>query len=172
MDSGVDRRRPALTNALGARLAALRATPLLLIPLAFLGVFFFDPLIAVVGESFAPDGRLNLAPVASLWREPYFGRALWFTTWQATLSTVVTLALGMPVAFVFARYSFRGKTFLRALTTIPFVLPAMVVAAAFTALLGPRGWLNTQLMTWFDMSRAPIRLQQTIWLVLLAHALR
>ncbi len=149
---------------------AARATPLMLVPLAFLALFFFYPLVAVVVESFAPDGQLNLAPLASLWREPYFGRALWFTTWQATLSTVVTLALGMPVAFVFARYSFRGKTFLRALTTIPFVLPAMVVAAAFTALLGPRGWLNTQLMAWFDMARAPIRLQQTIWLVLLAHA--
>ena len=43
----------------------------------------------------------------------------------------------MPAAFVFARYRFPGKTVLRALTTIPFVLPAMVVAAAFTALLGP-----------------------------------
>lgn len=170
MDSGVDRRRPALANAVLERMKAARATPLMLVPLAFLALFFFYPLVAVVVESFAPDGQLNLAPLASLWREPYFGRALWFTTWQATLSTLVTLALGMPVAFVFARYSFRGKTFLRALTTIPFALPAMVVAAAFTALLGPRGWLNTQLMAWFDMARAPIRLQQTIWLVLLAHA--
>ena len=72
----------------------------------------------------------------------------------------------MPAAFVFARYRFPGKTLLSALTTIPFVLPAMVVASAFTTLLGPRGWLNTLLMDWFDMARAPIRLQQTIWLVL------
>jgi len=121
-------------------------------------------------QSFAPGGRLDLTPIANLWREPYFGRALWFTTWQATLSTAVTLALGMPAAFVFARYRFRGKTVLRALTTIPFVLPAMVVAAAFTALLGSRGWLNSLLMDWFEMARAPVRLQQTIWLILLAHA--
>lgn len=139
-------------------------------PLLFLGVFFFYPLAAVAVQSFAPGGQLNLAPIASLWREPYFGDALWFTTWQAALSTLLTLALGMPAAFVFARYRFPGKTLLRALTTIPFVLPAMVVAAAFTALLGPRGWLNTQLMDWFDLSRPPIRLQQTIWLILLAHA--
>jgi thiamine transport system permease protein len=143
---------------------------LYLLPIAFLGVFFFYPLAAVVAESFAPGGRLNLAPVASLWREPYFGRALWFTCWQAVLSTAVTLALGMPAAFIFARYRFPGKSLIRALTTIPFVMPAMVVAAAFTALLGPRGWLNTQLMAWLDLSRAPIRLQQTIWLILLAHA--
>ena len=123
-----------------------------------------------MAESFAPGGRLNLAPVASLWREPYFGRALWFTCWQAVLSTALTLALGMPAAFVFARYRFPGKSLIRALTTIPFVMPAMVVAAAFTVLLGPRGWLNSQLMAWLDLSRAPIRLQQTIWLILLAHA--
>jgi len=155
----VDRRSTALGRGL-----------LYLLPLGFLGVFFFYPLLAVVVQSFAPGGRLDLAPIANLWREPYFGRALWFTTWQATLSTAVTLALGMPAAFVFARYRFRGKTVLRALTTIPFVLPAMVVAAAFTALLGSRGWLNSLLMDWFEMARAPVRLQQTIWLILLAHA--
>ena len=124
----------------------------------------------MIRESFAPGGQLNLAPVADLWREPYFGRALWFTTWQATLSTGLTLVLGMPAAFVFARYAFPGKSILRALTAIPFVMPAIVVSAGFAALFGPRGWLNTQLMAWFDLSRPPIRLQQTIWLILLAHA--
>ncbi|MGQ9491023.1 MAG: ABC transporter permease [Anaerolineae bacterium] len=138
-------------------------------PLAFLGLFFFYPLAAVAAKSFAPAGQLNLAPIASLWREPYFGRALWFTTWQATVSTLLTLGLGLPAAFVFARYNFPGKTLLQALTTIPFVMPAMVVAAAFTALLGPRGLINTQLMAWLHLSRPPIRLQQTIWLILLAH---
>ncbi len=147
-----------------------RDNALYLLPLAFLAVFFFYPLAAVVWRSFAPEGRLNLAPLAALWREAYFGRALWFTTWQAVLSTALTLLLGMPAAFVFARYRFPGKSLLRALTTIPFVMPAMVVAAAFTALLGPRGTLNTQLMAWFDLSRPPIQLQQTIWLILLAHA--
>ncbi len=139
-------------------------------PLLFLGIFFFYPLAAVVVRSFAAEGRWDLLPLGNLAREPYFGRALWFTTWQAAASTALTLLLGLPAAFVFARYRFPGKSILRALTTIPFVLPAMVVAAAFTALLGPRGWLNTQLMAWLDLSRPPIQLQQTIWLILLAHA--
>lgn len=141
-----------------------------MLPVLFLGVFFFYPLAAVVAKSLAPGGRLNLAPVAELWREAYFGQAVWFTTWQAAASTVLTLLLGVPAAFVFARYRFPGKSVLRALTTIPFVMPAMVVAAAFTALLGPRGWVNAQLMAWLDLTRPPIRLQQTIWLILLAHA--
>ena len=49
------------------------------------------------------------------------------------------LSLGLPAAFIFARYRFPGKALLRAFTTLPFVLPTIVVATAFTALLGPRG---------------------------------
>jgi thiamine transport system permease protein len=154
-------------------MSAPKRTPvtwLFLLPLAFLAIFFFYPLVAVIARSFVVDGSLNLAPVFSLGREPYFARALWFTTWQAMASTALTLSLGLPAAFVFARYRFPGKSILRALTTIPFVMPAMVVAAAFSALLGPRGWINMQLMDWLELARPPIRLQQTIWLVLLAHA--
>ena len=75
----------------------------------------------------------------------------------------------MPAAHVFARYDFWGKSVLRALTTIPFVLPTMVVAAAFTALLGPQGHLNRWLMTVFGLDAPPIHLQHTLTLVLMAH---
>jgi thiamine transport system permease protein len=149
---------------------------LYLLPLAFLALFFFYPLAAVARESFAAAGRaaadqsLDPSPIMSLWQEVYFRRALWFTVWQASLSTLLTLAIGLPAAFVFARYRFPGKGLAQALTTIPFVMPAMVVAAAFTALLGPRGWVNGLLMEWFGLDRPPVRLQHTIWLVLLAHA--
>ena len=143
---------------------------LFIIPLAFLGVFFFYPLAAVIRESFAPGGQLNLAPVADLWREPYFGRALWFTTWQATLSTGLPWCSGCRRRLSSLVTSSRAKASCRALTAIPFVMPAIVVSAGFAALFGPHGWLNTQLMAWFDLSRPPIRLQQTIWLILLAHA--
>jgi thiamine transport system permease protein len=142
---------------------------LYLLPLVFLALFFFYPLGAVIGESFAPENHLNLTAVTTLWREPYFGRTLWFTIWQALLSTFLTLVIGLPAAFVFARYRFPGRRLLQSLSIVPFMMPVLVVAAAFTALLGPRGWLNTQLMLWLGLDRAPIRLQQTIWLILLVH---
>ena len=56
---------------------------LYLLPLLFLGLFFFYPLAAIMVESFAPAGQLDLSPLAALWRDPYFGRVLWFTSWQA-----------------------------------------------------------------------------------------
>lgn len=142
---------------------------LYLIPLAFLSLFFFYPLVEIFSLGLAPQGRLDLSPFVTLFTDPYYARLLAFTTGQALLSTFLTLLAGMPAAYVFARYDFRGKSLLRALTTIPFVMPSMVVAAAFAALVGPKGHLNTWLTTALGLDAAPVRLQHTLALVLLAH---
>nr|HRJ44949.1 iron ABC transporter permease [Caldilineaceae bacterium] len=105
----------------------------------------------------------------ALWRQPFFWRVLWFTTWQAGASTLLTLLIGLPLAWLFARFDFPGKSLLRALTTIPFVMPTVVVAAAFTTLLGPSGLLNEWLMGLFSLTGPPVHLLQTVWVILLAH---
>jgi thiamine transport system permease protein len=140
-----------------------------LLPLLFLALFFFYPLLEISSLSLAPAGKLDLSPFRTLFTDPYYARLLAFTTGQALLSTLLTLLAGMPAAYVFAHYDFRGKSVLRALTTIPFVLPTMVVAAAFTALLGPRGHLNQWLMDALSLEAAPLHLQHTLLLVLIAH---
>ena len=142
---------------------------LYLIPLAFLALFFFYPLVEIFSLGLAPQGRLDLSPFVTLFTDPYYARLLAFTTGQALLSTCLTLLAGMPAAYVFARYDFRGKALLRALTTIPFVMPSMVVAAAFTALVGPKGHLNAWLITGLGLDAPPVQLQHTLALVLLAH---
>ncbi len=146
------------------------ATLLTLLPLLFLAIFFFYPLGSIFALSFAPAGKLDLGELVALFTKPYFGRVLWFTTWQALASTGLTLGLGLPAAYVFARYDFPGKSLLRALTTIPFVMPTVVVAAAFTTLLGPQGLLNGWLSAAFNLAAPPIDLLYTIWIILLAHA--
>jgi thiamine transport system permease protein len=142
---------------------------LVLIPLAFLGLFYFYPLLAITRLSLAPHGTLNLRALVALITSSYYLGTLWFTTWQALASTALTLAAGLPAAYVFARYDFPGKSLLRSLTTIPFVLPTVVVAAAFTALLGPSSPLNLALMRWLNLDQPPIQLLGTIWMILLAH---
>ncbi len=140
-----------------------------LIPLAFLLVFYFYPLISIFKLSFAPEGQLDLSALEKLAQTTYYLETLWFTVWQAALSTGLTLLLALPAAYVFARYRFRGKSLLLALTTIPFVLPTLVVANAFTALLGPKGMLNQGLMTLLQLDSPPLHLQHTVWIILLAH---
>jgi thiamine transport system permease protein len=121
----VDRRRPALTHAAWA--AAL------LLPAAFLVLFFAYPLGSILARGLAQDGRLDiplevLADAGTL-------RIAWFTLWQAAVSTALTLAAGLPLAWATARVAYRGRSLARALVVVPFVLPTIVVASAFVALL-------------------------------------
>ena len=133
------------------------------LPALFLLVFFFYPLGTILVRSF------RISEMPALPNPRYYLRLLWFTTWQAGASTLLTLALGLPGAHVFARYRFRGKSLLRALTTIPFVMPTLIVATAFLSLLGPKGMANTLLMSIFRLAEPPLNLQHTIWIILLAH---
>jgi thiamine transport system permease protein len=142
---------------------------LILIPLAFLALFFFYPLFSILRLSLVPAGVLDLASLSALVSTPYYVRTLGFKLWQAALSTALTLAAGVPAAYVFARYDFPGKSLLRALSTVPFVLPTVVVAAAFTALVGSSGILNNALMRLFQLSEPPIQWLGTLWIILLAH---
>ncbi|MBX3011829.1 MAG: iron ABC transporter permease [Caldilineaceae bacterium] len=139
------------------------------LPLLFLVCFFFYPLLSILRLSFAGlegegSGALGLLRQEILWP------ILWFTTWQAAASTVLTLLFGLPLAYLFAHYEFPGKALLRALTTIPFVMPTVVVAAAFTALIGRQGLVNQFLQQLLPLERAPIQLLGTVWIILLVHA--
>lgn len=136
---------------------------ILILPLLFLLLFFFYPLGNILQLSLTADALGDLVG------RPSFRNVIWFTVWQAALSTALTLLLGLPAAYLFARYEFRGKTMLRALTTVPFVMPTVVVAAAFRALLGAGGPLNRLLVGGFNLAEPPIRLEQTLTIILLAH---
>ena len=106
------------------------------LPLTFLIIAFFYPLSRILALTFDPSTLTSQNLLLAF-------RVLLFTFYQATLSTLLTLLLGLPSAYLFARYNFRGKSLLRALTAVPFMLPTVVVAAGFSALLGPRGLLST-----------------------------
>lgn len=129
----------------------------------FLTVFFVLPLARIL--LYALDGRLLFQ--ADTWEK--VGRALGFTVYQAALSTLLTLVVGVPLAFLFARYRFPGKTLWRALLVIPFLLPTVVVAAGFNAFLGDRGWLNLTLMRLLGLGAPPVRFTGTLTAILVAH---
>ncbi|MBN1146627.1 MAG: iron ABC transporter permease [Anaerolineales bacterium] len=146
------------------------AAPLLwLAPLAFLGVFYFYPLGSILHTSLARAEGSLAARFVEFMRSTSVHRALGFTIWQAALSTLLTLLVGLPGAYLLARFEFRGKSLLQAITGIPFILPTLVVAAAFNALLGPRGWLNLVLMGAFGLAQPPIQFVNTFGAILAAH---
>jgi len=135
------------------------------LPLAFLLIFFYQPLLAIFRLVFSAQFSQGW----KLFRWSQITKPLAFTLYQATLSTVLTLVLGLPAAYLFARFDFAGRKFLRVLITIPFILPTVVVTAAFNTLLGPRGWLNLGLMSLFNLSAPPIHMLNSLSAILLAH---
>ncbi len=161
-----DEGRATKAGAYGRSFLLRPASCVFLLPLGFLALFFLFPLAAILRLSFA-DG---LAGMAAILGSPTYWRVLGFTIWQAALSTALTLAMGLPGAYVFARYEFPGKALLRAVSGVPFVMPTVVVAAAANALVGPRGVLNAAAQGVFDLTQPPIRLQGTLAIILLAHA--
>ncbi|HEX2907853.1 MAG TPA: iron ABC transporter permease [Phototrophicaceae bacterium] len=141
----------------------------MLAPLAFLAVFFFYPLLAIFAVSLAPEGQLDLSSFAQIITSAYYRDTLWFTLWQAVLSTLLTILLALPGAYIFVRYRFPAKSLLMALATLPFVLPTVVVSAAFSALIGPNGLVNTGLMAFFGLESPPIQLERTLTIILIVH---
>jgi len=139
------------------------------VPLLFLALFFFYPLFSIFDVSLRPDGGWDFSGFTQIITSAYYRETLWFTIWQATLSTALTIGLALPSAYVFTRFRFRGKSLLLSLSTLPFVLPTVVVASAFTALIGSRGVVNQWLMSLLSLATAPIQLQNTLALVLIAH---
>lgn len=95
-------------------------------PLIFIAVLFYWPLVNIISRGLDAN-----------WLDIYFAadtlRAIWFTVWQAALSTLLALIIGIPSAYVLYRKKFFGQRFIRALITVPLVLPTIVVAIVFSS---------------------------------------
>ncbi|MFC0705088.1 ABC transporter permease [Cellulomonas uda] len=120
-------------------------TVAVLVPLAFLVVFFAYPVAVMAGRGFVSDGRLDLSGFADVFARPRTWRIIGQTLAQAGLATTVSVLLGVPGAYVLYRRRFAGRAAVRALVTVPFVLPTVVVGVAFRSLLvenGPLGFLH------------------------------
>ncbi|MDQ2586470.1 molybdate ABC transporter permease subunit [Saccharothrix yanglingensis] len=100
-------------------------------------------------------GLLVRTPWAELPRRlvsPEVGEALRLSLVCASLATVVCLLLGVPLAWVLARADLPGRGFLRALVTVPLVLPPVVGGVALLFVLGRRGLVGEHLDAWFGVS--------------------
>ncbi len=119
--------------------------------------------VALVGVALGPvslpwiDVRLPPTPLG------LFG----FTAYQALLSTVASVALGLPGAYLLSRYEFPGRRTLRSLTILPFVLPGIMVAVGFLAMFGANGFLNDALGV---LGLGPVDALFTLEIVVVAHA--
>ncbi|GAA3815963.1 iron ABC transporter permease [Nocardioides panacisoli] len=111
-------------------------------PLAVLAVFFLLPVGGMLQRGVWPDGRFDPGSVLEVLARPRTARVVWLTVWTSTLATALSIALGLPAAYVLHRLRFPGRSIVRALTLVPFVLPTVVVGVAIRQLVAPSGVLG------------------------------
>lgn len=121
----MDRHRAPLSN----RLPIWVKAALLLAPAIFFLVFYAWPVATLLTQV------VDLADVRRTLARPGLRDVVWFTTWQAIVSTGATLVVGLGPSYLLSRWSFHGRRLLAALVTVPFLLPTVVVGAAFASLL-------------------------------------
>ncbi|MFD9240590.1 iron ABC transporter permease, partial [Streptomyces sp. NPDC059556] len=114
------------------------------VPVAFFALFFAWPVVSIVERGLRVDDVWQFGRFGETLSRPEILDVLWFTLWQALASTGLTLLIALPGAYVFARFEFRGKVLLRAVVTVPFVMPTVMVGTAFLA-RGGRGGRRVQL---------------------------
>ncbi|MDR1893213.1 MAG: iron ABC transporter permease [Spirochaetales bacterium] len=142
---------------------------LFLLPLLFLGVFFYLPL----GFLFLfPGGTATLAgprQIMEVLGDPYYRRVLGFTFAQAALSTGFAVLLGLPGGWFLGRFDFPGRRALLSLCSIPFVLPSLLVVLGFVLFFGNNGYLNRFLQSLTGLREPPLKILYSLRAVILAH---
>jgi molybdate transport system permease protein len=112
-------------------------------------------LVAIVFLLLPLAGLLVRTPwrqLPSLLSDPTVGDALRLSLLTATLATAVSIVSGVPLAWVLARVPFPGRSLLRALVTLPLVLPPVVGGVALLLALGRRGLVGQYLDRWFGLT--------------------
>ncbi|MBC7354900.1 MAG: iron ABC transporter permease [Desulfomicrobiaceae bacterium] len=121
-------------------------------PLIFLALFFAHPLTAILSVSFAQGGWQAAAVVL---RDPAVHQVLSWTTFQALLSSGISVVLALPAAFFLSRVQFPGQGLASMLLLLPFVLPTVVVATAFAVLADPTSFLGRLTAPVFGAAETP-----------------
>ena len=125
-----------------------------ILPTLFFAVLFFLPVSYILKET----ASHSFSPLREIIFTATFWSIAWFTLWQALLSTLFSILFAFPGIYLFTKYQFKGRGFLRSLVTIPFVLPTVVVGSSFTAVFSK-----------FNFDSGAINLRHSVWAILIAH---
>ncbi len=135
-------------------------------PISLLFVFLIYPVLTVIVQGLISESGTSFVEVVT---SPSTQFGIQFTFFQALLSTLLVVILGLPGAFILARLRFRGKSLVRALMIVPFVLPPIVVVIGFNQMFGAYGLIDSMLMWLQSSSLSVFNLATGIPGIILAH---
>ncbi|HEU4426289.1 MAG TPA: ABC transporter permease [Pilimelia sp.] len=141
-----DQRTPGRSRTTAPRRRRTQRVPLALLLPAVAGLLFLVLPLA---------GLLIRAPWTTILQrltEPEVRIALRLSLQTATIATVVCLVLGVPLAWLLARVDFPGRRLVRALVTVPLVLPPVVGGVALLLVFGRRGLVGSWLDATFGVT--------------------
>jgi thiamine transport system permease protein len=117
----------------------------------------------------AASGGGLTAAMARVLSSPSTLAALSFALRQAFASTLVAVLVGLPGAWLCARYDFPGRRLLKALSAVPFCIPPILVVLAFVVYYGRNGVMNQALMAAFHLGEPPLTFLYSFWGLVLVH---
>jgi len=139
---------------------------ILALPIILLSIFLVYPVVSVIVQGLISGTGTSFIDTLSSYSTQY---NIAFTFIQASLSTGLALLVGLPGAMLLARLRFRGKSIIRALIIVPFVLPPIVVVVGFLQMFGSFGVIDSALMLLTQSSTSILNLADGLVGIILAH---
>ena len=108
----------------------------------FFAVFLIYPLTVLLGEAFFVNGRFSLEYFTIILENPYYRECFWNSFLIGFWTTGICLMICLPLAYIFLRFVFPGKSLFNVLILLPLILPPFVGAIGLKQVLSRFGSLN------------------------------
>jgi iron(III) transport system permease protein len=122
--------------------------------LLFLLLFLVVPVATVVVVAFLDpqSGNFTLVNFLDFLRNDLFVRSFWNSIWVSAMAVAWATVFALPLAYITARFRFRGAILIQTLGIIPLIMPPFAGAVAMQLLFGRNGSINLLLGDWFDIN--------------------
>jgi len=140
--------------------------------LLLLGAGFYWPLLSFLSGNnplHPEESFLQLEFFKEFLIDPWNLRVIGFSLYQAFLSALLSILVGLPGAWLLTYYNFPGKRWFRLLTYLPFILPSILVVLAMLLFYGNNGWINRGLMTLLGTDEPQVHFLYSLTGILIAH---
>ncbi|MFS0668691.1 iron ABC transporter permease [Peribacillus frigoritolerans] len=138
-----------------------RLTVWLLIPVVLVLIaYVLYPSLRTFIESLQKDGTISLGNYQDFFVQESKTNleALWNSVYISFLSVLVSALIGIPLAFIFNRYDFPGRSFFSSAAILPIVLPSLVGVMAFMFLYGESGLIPNAIKDLFGLDKVPFKI--------------
>jgi len=142
-------------------LSEIRRNPLLIL-FFILGMVIVGYIIAALSHMLYSQLVLHPGEFIAVIKDPVVLQSIWLTLYTSFIGTVIAVILGIPLAYILARYEFHGKDIIEAIVDIPIIIPHTVAGIALFSLLMRRGAVGTA------FSKLGIVFQDNMWGIVMA----